>query len=53
MNWETSVTFECLVKLMVEADLQAMCIATGASLDPEAIAPEVATVRQVIHQTIA
>ncbi len=53
LNWEPSVTFEGLVKLMVEADLQALGIATGLDLASEAIAPEAATVRQVIHQTIA
>jgi GDPmannose 4,6-dehydratase len=49
LQWEPSVSFEGLVKLMVEADLQALGITHSSGSDPN----NIATIRQEVQQAIS
>ena len=49
LQWEPSVSFEGLVKLMVEADLQALGIAHSSGSAPQ----DIATIRQEVRQAIS
>lgn len=49
LQWEPSVSFEGLVKLMVEADLQALGITHSSGSSPQ----DIATIRQEVRQAIS
>ncbi|MDA0265609.1 MAG: GDP-mannose 4,6-dehydratase [Cyanobacteria bacterium] len=53
LGWEPSVTFDELVKLMVEADLNAVGITHSASHDGSSAVSDMATVRRDVTQAMS